>query len=68
MSETIKTTLAFIMPKSIKCPKCNYTMHANQGETFCPKCYSDFLRLHIPVMVPDPSGTPFNPNDQAVTL
>ncbi len=71
MNETMRTTMAFIVPASVKCPKCNYTMHAaapSHAETFCPKCYSDFLRLHIPVMVPDPSGNPFNPNDQVVTL
>lgn len=68
MSRAITTTMAFIVPESVKCPKCNYTTHANQGETFCPRCYADFLRLHIPVMVPDPCGKPFNPNEQTVTL
>lgn len=63
--------MASIAPNPIKCPKCDYKGHGQlltRYRTYCPVCLDDFIRQHVPELVPDPEGKPFDPNSQFVYL
>ena len=64
-------TMAFAHPSAIKCPKCDYKGHGQLITTravYCPQCFDDFIRQHVPALVPDPEGKPFDPNSPTVNL
>ncbi|MCL6305599.1 hypothetical protein QQL38_14340 [Pseudomonas syringae] len=64
-------TIAFSHPSEIKCPKYDYKGHGQLLTTraiYCPQCFDDFIRQHVPELVPDPEGNPFDPNSQFVYL
>ncbi|KPY89140.1 MULTISPECIES: hypothetical protein [Pseudomonas syringae group] len=63
--------MAHIIPAAIKCPQCDYKGHGQlttRYRTYCPVCYDEFIRQHVPEMVPDPEGKPFDPNSQIAYL
>nr|WP_225694438.1 hypothetical protein [Pseudomonas amygdali] len=64
-------TMASVQPSAIKCPKCDYKGHGQliiQQRAYCPVCFDDFIRQHVPELGPDPEGKPFDPNSQFVYL
>ncbi len=64
-------TMACVLPSAIKCPKCDYKGHGQlltRYRTYCPACFDEFIRQHVPELVPDPEGKPFDPNSQVVNL
>ncbi|POQ05709.1 hypothetical protein CXB42_04960 [Pseudomonas syringae pv. syringae] len=63
--------MAYIHPAAIKCPKCDYQGHGQLITTraaYCPQCFDDFIRQHVPLLVPDPDGKPFDPNSATINL
>ncbi|WP_122499923.1 hypothetical protein [Pseudomonas viridiflava] len=63
--------MACVLPSAIKCPKCDYKGHGQllaRYRTYCPACFDEFIRQHVPELVPDPDGKPFDPNSQVVNL
>ncbi|KAA8692144.1 hypothetical protein F4W67_23760 [Pseudomonas caricapapayae] len=63
--------MAYIIPAAITCPKCDYKGHGQLITTravYCPQCFDDFIRQHVPVLVPDPEGKPFDPSSLTVNL
>lgn len=63
--------MACVLPSAIKCPKCDYKGHGQlltRYRTYCPACFDEFIRQHVPELVPDPDGKPFAPNSQVVNL
>ncbi|WP_421667150.1 hypothetical protein [Pseudomonas syringae] len=63
--------MAFSHPSAIKCPKCDYKGHGKlltKRAIYCPQCFDDFIRQHVPELVHDPEGNPFDPNSQFVYL
>ncbi len=64
-------TMACVDPGAIKCPKCDYRGHGQLITTravYCPQCFDDFIRQHVPELVRDPEGKPFDPNSQIAHL
>ncbi len=64
-------TMACVLPNAIKCPKCDYKGHGQlqtRHRSYCPACFDEFIRQHVPELVPDPEGKPFAPNSQVVNL
>ncbi|CZT29877.1 hypothetical protein PCPL58_3421 [Pseudomonas cerasi] len=64
-------TMGVVQPSAIKCPKCDYKGHVQLITTravYCPQCFDDFIRQHVPVLVPDPEGKPFDPSCLTVNL
>ncbi|KWS33142.1 hypothetical protein [Pseudomonas syringae] len=60
-----------VLPSAIKCPKCDYKGHGRlttQQRAYCPVCFDEFIRQHVPVLVPDPEGKPFDPSSLTVNL
>ncbi|PBQ00188.1 hypothetical protein CCL24_03440 [Pseudomonas congelans] len=63
--------MAYILPAAIKCLKCDYKW---QGQLItncavcCPKCFDDFIRQHVPLLVPDPACKPFDPSSFTFNL
>ena len=53
----------FIVPKPYICPACKTKTHSSAPNPVCMKCYAEFIAKHVPTMVPDPDGKPFDPND-----
>ncbi|MGN2430283.1 hypothetical protein [Pseudomonas syringae] len=63
--------MAFVHPSAIKCPKCDYKGHGQlttKYRTYCPVCFDEFIRQHVPELVHDPEGKPFAPNSPIVNL
>lgn len=63
--------MACVLPSAIKCPKCDYKGHGQlltRYRTYCPVCFDEFIRQHVPELVLDPEGKPFDPNSQFVYL
>ncbi|RMR34504.1 hypothetical protein ALP36_04275 [Pseudomonas syringae pv. coriandricola] len=63
--------MAYIHPGAIKCPKCDYRGHGQLITTravYCPQCFDDFIRQHVPELVRDPEGKPFDPSSLTVNL
>ncbi|POY82291.1 hypothetical protein BKM09_027370 [Pseudomonas amygdali pv. morsprunorum] len=62
--------MAYIAPAAINCPKCDYKGHGQHYDPRClrPQCFDDFVRQHVPVLVPDAEGKPFDPNSLTVNL
>ncbi|KTB91509.1 hypothetical protein [Pseudomonas syringae] len=63
--------MASVQPSAIKCPKCDYKGHGQLITTravYRPQCFDDFIRQHVPVLVPDPEGMPFDPSSLTVNL
>ncbi|AHG41083.1 hypothetical protein N018_13015 [Pseudomonas syringae CC1557] len=63
--------MAFVHPSAIKCPKCDYKGHGQlttKYRTYCPVCFDEFIRQHVPELVHDPEGKPFDPNSLIVNL
>ncbi|MDP5165523.1 hypothetical protein PSYAP_010015 [Pseudomonas syringae pv. aptata str. DSM 50252] len=63
--------MASIAPNAIKCPKCDYKGHGaltTRYRTYCPVCFDEFIRKHVPELVPDPEGKPFDPTSLTVNL
>ncbi|WP_122498897.1 hypothetical protein [Pseudomonas viridiflava] len=63
--------MACVLPSAIKCAKCDYKGHGTlltRYRTYCPVCFDAFVRQHVPELVPDPEGKPFDPNSQVVYL
>lgn len=54
----------FTIPKPMKCPKCGTTGYFDSARP-CKKCLDEFIRQHVPVMVHDPDGKPYDPKSQA---
>ncbi|KPY09513.1 Prophage PssSM-02, Orf6 [Pseudomonas savastanoi pv. nerii] len=64
-------TMGCVFPSAIKCPKCDYKGHAQlttKRRAYCPVCFDEFIRQHVPELIPDPEGKPFDPNSQFVYL
>jgi hypothetical protein len=63
--------MAYILPAAIKCPNCNYKGLGQLITTravYCPQCFDDFIRQHVPLLVPDPDCKPFDPNSFTFNL
>lgn len=63
--------MACVLPSAIKCPKCDYKGHGQlltRYGTYCPVCFDAFVCQHVPELVPDPDGKPFDPNSQIAYL
>jgi protein-arginine kinase activator protein McsA len=59
--------MAFIIPATVKCPKCSYTGYASMhtgSAIYCPQCFDEFIKQHVPRLEPDHSGKKFDPNAQ----
>lgn len=59
--------MVFIIPQPVVCPKCGHKQYSHQAGS-CPACFAAFIAQHVPTMVPDPDGKPFDPNKQTTTL
>ena len=53
----------FIFPTAFKCEKCDSKAYSQSQEPVCQKCFNDFVKKHIGVMVKDFNAPPYNPND-----
>lgn len=49
------------VPQPYICPVCHTKMYAEKPNAACMKCFAEFVLKHVPMVVPDPDGKPFDP-------
>lgn len=54
----------FRIPQPYICPACQTRVYSTDPDSTCMKCFSDFIAKHVPKVIPDPKGKPFDPNKQ----
>jgi len=54
----------YIVPRPYICPVCKTKSYSNQPASACMKCFAEFIAKHVPTVVPDPDGKPFDNNSQ----
>jgi hypothetical protein len=52
------------VPQPYICPKCKTKTHSTEPDSVCMKCFAEFIAKHVPKVVPDPDGKPFDPSSQ----